>query len=408
MEFQKKVIILVGDGMADYPIEALGGKTPLEIANTPNMDYAAVNGILGLVKTIPDGMKPGSDTANLSIFGYDPLKYYSGRAPLEAVNMRIEMGTNDVAIRCNFVNIQDNIMTDFTADHITSELGKVVIEELNRNINIKGIEFFSGVSYRNIVIWRDFPYKEIPVTTPPHDIQGENIIDHLPKGDGADLLNKIMDESKKIFQNSAVIKDGKSRFNGNPTSLWLWGTGRRVAMDPLRSRFGLVGYTISAVDLIHGIGRAVGLSPLHVNGVTGYLDTNYKGKADALIKAIEDVNFIYLHVESPDESGHEGNIDHKIQAIEDFDKWIVGPVIERMRDYDNFSILILPDHPTPIVLKTHTADPVPFCIYSSKNFRYNSYLDKDISGFNEKSALDTEVFIEEGHRLLEIMITGRI
>ncbi|MDY6934128.1 MAG: cofactor-independent phosphoglycerate mutase [Spirochaetota bacterium] len=409
MKLERKIVILVGDGMADYPIPEHGNRTPLEIAATPHMDHIASNGIIGLAKTIPDGMTPGSDTANLSIFGYDPKKYFTGRAPLEALNMGIEMAPKDVAFRCNLVNIDKNdIMMDFSAGHIDTDFTKIIIEELKNSISFKDIEIYPGVKYRNILIWRNFPYDTVADTTPPHDIHGEKTKNYLPKGDGADFLIHIMDEYSKIINGSDLIKDSRDRFQGDPTSLWLWGGGKKPFMDSLESRFGLKGYTISAVDLIHGIGRAVGLAPIHVEGVTGYLDTNYEGKSDASIKALKQSNFVFLHVESPDESGHEGNLEHKIMAIEDFDSRVVGRVLEGLKDYDDYTVLVISDHPTPISLRTHVSDPVPFCILSSRGLSVDPYTSNNISGFNEGSALKTGLFIEEGHRLVEIMISGRI
>ncbi len=404
----RKYIVLLGDGMADLPLEELGGKTVLEHCRTPNMDFMARNGVTGLTKTVPDGMSPGSDTANLSIFGYDPAECFSGRAPLEAINLGIELGPDDTAFRCNIVNAAGGVMNDFTSDHIDSRLSEIIMNELAANISTPGIEFYPGVSYRNIVVWRNYPYKKIAETIPPHDIQDEKVEKYLPSGDGSDVLRELMSISKSIIADSSAVKEGIKNFNGNPESIWLWGGGRRPDMDTLMNRFELYGHTISAVDLIHGIGKAAGLTPLHVDGVTGYIDTNYKGKADALLNSLDDANFIFLHVESPDESGHEGNLEHKIKSIEDFDALIVGPVLEGMKKYHDYSILIMPDHPTPLKLKTHTSDPVPFCIYSS-NDRFEK--EKNIysaEAFNEKDASATGLFIDHAHNILEIMIKGSI
>jgi 2,3-bisphosphoglycerate-independent phosphoglycerate mutase len=402
---EKKIVILIGDGMADYPIDDLGGKTPLEVADIPNMDYLARNGIFGITKTVPDGMAPGSDTANLSIFGYDPKLYFTGRAPLEALNMNIKLGPNDVAFRCNLVNIENNIMKDYSSGQIDTEFSRIVIEELKKKIDNNDIELYPGVSYRNIMVWRDYPFKDIPVTTPPHDITGKEISDFLPKGPGSLELGSTMTASRNIIEKSEVIKENilHHNYNGNPSSTWLWGGGKKPEIETLQKRFGLYGYTISAVDLIHGIGRAAGLSPLHVDGATGYIDTNYSGKASALLKAIKTSNFIFLHVEAPDESGHEGNLEHKIKAIEDFDKKVVGPVIEGLRQYIDYTILVMPDHPTPIKLKTHTADPVPFCIYSNKQFFGFWKPPADIC-FSEKMARTTGNYIDKAHNLIQIII----
>jgi 2,3-bisphosphoglycerate-independent phosphoglycerate mutase len=400
---KKRIVILIGDGMADYPVDGLEGRTPLEAASTPNMDYMARNGILGMVKTVPDGMSPGSDVANLSIFGYDPAHCFTGRAPLEALNMGIELDPGDVAFRCNLVNIENGIMRDFSADHIDTGFSEIIIRELQKGIGNKEIEFYPGVSYRNLLIWRDYPFGSIPGTTPPHDIQNKEILAFLPDGPGSDELLRIMEESQRILRGSYIIRDKLSRFKGNPSSIWLWGGGRKPAMETLEKRFGLNGYTISAVDLIHGIGRAAGLSPLPVEGVTGYIDTNYTGKANALLTAIQDSNFVYLHVEAPDEAGHEGNLNHKIRAIEDFDGKVVGKVLQGIRDYSDYSILVMPDHPTPLIIRTHSSAPVPFCIYANKGITGFRASAGDVS-FNEKSASLSGNYIDKAHDLIEIML----
>jgi len=408
MEINKKIIVLLGDGMADYPIESLGGKTPLEAAETPNMDMLAQKGISGLVKTVPDGMFPGSDTANLSVFGYNPEKYYTGRAPLEAFNMGIELGPQDAAFRCNLVTIKDNIMKDFSADHIDSQLAETVMSELSAGINIPDIELYAGVSYRNLLVWRNYPYDRITDSTPPHDIQNRNTGQYFPTGEGADVLIKIMTDSEKIIKKSSRITDARSKFRGNPLSAWIWGGGRRPAMETLKKRFGLYGHTISAVDLIHGIGRAAGLTPIEVKDTTGYIDTNYEGKTEALLREIKNCNFIYLHVEAPDESGHEGSIENKIKAIEDFDKKIVGPVAKGMEEYEDYTILVMPDHPTPISIRTHSDDPVPFCIYNKKGWNSDLAKNKNAEAYSENAAQKTGLIIRKGHKLIELMIHGKL
>lgn len=400
---EKKIVILIGDGMSDYPLEELGGRTPLEAANTPNMDKMAAEGILGMTRTVPEGMHPGSDVANLSVFGYDPEICYTGRAPLEALNMGIELGPDDAAFRCNLLTIENNIMLDFSADHIDTAFTKIVIEELRKKLSADGIEFYAGVSYRNLLVWRKYPYEAIPETTPPHDIHSKYIDDYLPKGAGASELIRLMKNSSDVIGRSDIIKSSMTELKGNPTSIWLWGGGRKPAIDTLNKRFGLYGHTISAVDLIHGIGRAAGLSPLYVEGATGYIDTNYSGKAEALLKGIKDSNFIFLHIESPDESGHEGRTDYKVKAIEDFDSKVVGPVLDGMSSYNNFSVLVMPDHPTPVKLRTHTSDPVPFCIYSSKDIS-GFKKSKPGSQYTEKFASGTGNFVPKACSLIEILL----
>ena len=407
-DLNTKYVILLGDGMADLPIESLGGKTPLEYADTPNMDRLARTGILGLARTVPDGMTPGSDIANLSILGYDPAEFFCGRAPLEAINMGIELGPRDVAIRCNMVDIRGGVMHDFSAGHIDSAFSTVIMNELARSNRLPGLEFHPGVSYRNIVIWRDFPGAGLPDSTPPHDIQGREAAPYLPTGDGADVLKRLMLESAEVIAASPAVKNARKKYRGNPVSVWLWGCGRRPAMEPLEKRFGLVGHTISAVDLVHGIGRAAGLTPLPVPGATGYIDTDYTGKADALIRGLKNANFIFLHVESPDESGHEGSLEHKLKAIEDFDGKVVGRVLDGLAAYSEYSVLLMPDHPTPVSIRSHTADPVPFCLYSTAGWSGTPFEGKQGASFSEKSAAATGLYVGEGHRLIELMLNKKL
>lgn len=404
----RKYIILLGDGMADEPLAELGNRTPLEAACTPNMDRLASRGIMGLARTIPDGVAPGSDTANLSIFGYNPKKYFTGRAPLEAVNMGLELGANDAAFRCNIVTIEDGRMADFTAHHIDTALSRVVMDEMSKAGLGGKIEFHPGVSYRNILIWRDYPYASMPHTTPPHDISGRDTAHYLPKGEGADMLLSIMNRSVEIIAKSSAIADARASLKGAPVSVWLWGGGKRPSIEPITERYGLKGCTISAVDLIHGIGRVAGLSPRLVDGATGYIDTNYEGKADAAIEALSSGdNFVFLHVESPDESGHEGSIEHKLKAIEDFDAKIVGPVLEGLSRFGEYTVLLMPDHPTPICTKTHSSDPVPFVIHSNTGFPAPEGYRK-AERYSEKDAKSTGVFIDDASTLMGSIMKGAL
>ncbi len=403
----RKYLIIIGDGMSGLPLEELGGKTTLEYAKTPNLDRLAQCGIFGLAKTVPDGMHPGSDTANLSIFGYNPKEYFTGRAPLEAVSMGIKMNADDAAFRCNFSLIENGSMKDFSADHIDSAFSAIIIKELSEKIKTPDIEFYPGVSYRNIMIWRNYPHKNITSSTPPHDITGKKIESYLPSGNGSEMLNEIMLKSREIISDSKTIKESRGRYKGNPSQAWLWGGGKKPAIKSLKERFNLEGFTISAVDLIHGIGISAGLNPAVVEGATGYIDTNYEGKAEKALELLEKSNFVFLHVESPDESGHEGNVSHKLQAIEDFDKKVVGKVLDGISRFDKYTILVMPDHPTPIKLKTHTSDPVPFCIYENDN-RIKSEKGKGAPSFSEKTAAQTGLYISGAHMLIEYMTSGKI
>jgi 2,3-bisphosphoglycerate-independent phosphoglycerate mutase len=383
MSRNRKYVVLVGDGMADWPLPQLGGKTPLEAAKIPNMDWIAQNGTCGLVRTIPKGMKPGSDVGNLSIFGYDPRRSYTGRGPLEALSRGIKLKKDDVVFRCNLVKISNGKMADYSAGHITTAEAEKVIKLLNRELGNKKIKFYPGVSYRHLVIINGGP---VDVKyTPPHDITGKPIKGYLPKGPGAETLNILMSDSKEILS----AKGGKANM------IWLWGQGKK----PNMKKFPLKGSVITAVDLIKGIGKAIGLKAIHVPGVTGYLDTNYSGKAEYALSSLKKNDFVFVHVESPDESGHEGSLKNKMKAIQDFDKYVVGPVLKGLAGrFDDFKIMVLSDHSTPISIKTHSAEPVPFAIFSSKRSA------NGCESFNEKSAAKTKLKIEDGHKLMGMFL----
>jgi len=377
-----KYVVLVGDGMSDWPLKKLGGRTPLEAAKIPNMDWIARNGTCGMVRTVPKGVKPGSDVANISIFGYDPRVSYSGRGPLEALSRGIKLGKNDVAFRCNLVKIENDIMADYSAGHITTAEAKKVIKFLDRELGNKKIRFCPGVSYRHLAIINGGPSKV--KCTPPHDITGRPIGKYLPKGPGADTLNILMSDSKEILSS----KGGKANM------IWLWGQGT----TPKMNKFPLKGSVITAVDLIKGIGRAIGLDVINVPRVTGYLDTNYIGKAKYALASLKKNDFVFVHVESPDESGHEGNIKHKIKAIEDFDRYVVGTILKGLKKLGNYKVMVLPDHATPIPIMTHSGEPVPFAIYSSRKKAGGA------SGYNEKIISRSKLRIEQGHKLMDYFI----
>jgi len=368
--------------MADWPLKKLGGRTPLEAARKPNMDWIARNGTCGMVRTVPKGVKPGSDVANISIFGYDPRVSYSGRGPLEALSRGIKLGKNDVAFRCNLVKIENGKMADYSAGHITTAEARKVIKFLDRELGNKKTRFFAGISYRHLVLIDGGPSKV--KCTPPHDITGRPIAKYLPKGPGADTLNILMSDSNEILSS----KGGKANM------IWLWGQGKTPSMK----KFPLKGSVITAVDLIKGIGRAIGLDVINVPKVTGYLDTNYTGKAKYALASLKKKDFVFVHVESPDESGHEGNIKHKIKAIEDFDKYVVGTILKGLKKFRNYKVMVLPDHATPISIMTHSGEPVPFAIYSSRKKV------RGASGYNEKSASRSKLRINQGHKLMDYFI----
>ncbi len=406
MKLKDKYIVLLGDGMADRPLNTLDGMTPLEYARTPNMDDLASRGVTGMVRTVPRGMPPGSDTANLSVFSYDPERYYSGRAPLEALNKGIELAENDAAFRCNLVSLKDGIMEDFTAGHVEDGLAEIVLREIEDSLGTRDLDFHAGVSYRHLLHWKNYPHDRLPETVPPHDITDRQASPHLPSGPGSDILRELMERGREVMASSREIAEVSGKFRGHPTDIWLWGAGRRPAIDTLQEKFGLIGHTISAVDLIHGIGRAAGLSPLNVPGATGYLDTDYEGKTRACLDNLEETNFIYLHVEAPDESGHEGNIEHKVKAIEDFDSRIVGPVMEGLSGRYTHTLLVMPDHPTPIELRTHSDDPVPFLCFDSRG-RFDNTEGFGLAAYNEKVASKSGLYLDRAHQLLGMIIEGR-
>ncbi|MEX2723420.1 MAG: cofactor-independent phosphoglycerate mutase [Candidatus Freyarchaeota archaeon] len=375
-----KYIVIIGDGMADYPLEELNGKTPLQVAHKPNMDYIARKGKSGILRTIPEKMQPGSDIANLSILGYDPQKYYTGRGPIEAVSLGIKLKREETAFRCNLVTLEKGKMEDYSAGHINSNEAKEIIKTLNKKLGSKSIKFYNGVSYRHILLIKN-EETERAECTPPHDITSKTITPHLPRGEGSEILLELIKKSQEILKNHPInikrIQEGKKPAN----SIWPWGQGKNPHLESFEEKFRVKGAIISAVDLIKGIGKLIGLKTIEVPGATGYYNTNYTGKAEYALKHLKNHDFIYIHVEAPDEAGHAGDIENKIKAIENIDQKIVGKVLNNITDLDdNYKIAILPDHPTPIKIKTHTNDPVPIAIY------YNNEKGDKIQTFDENSA----------------------
>jgi 2,3-bisphosphoglycerate-independent phosphoglycerate mutase len=401
-----KYIVILGDGMADRPLKELGGKTPLQKAKKPNMDRLTREGIIGKVHTIPEGFHPGSDIANLSILGYNPSEYYSGRAPLEAASMGIKLKKNDVAYRCNLVTLRfkkdrmSAVMEDYSSDHIRTDDARELIHAMNKKVGPEAIRFYPGMSYRHIMVWSGGEVKNECI--PPHDITGKDIIDYLPVGKGEDVLRRLMLSSTDILSNHPVnrqrIKQGKKPAN----SIWLWGQGKKVRLPSYKKKYSVQGALVSAVDLIKGIGICAGFRILKVPGITGYLDTNYIGKAEAALKALEKNDFAFIHVEAPDEAGHAGNYKDKIKAIEDIDAFIVGTVLKGMKAFDEYRILLLPDHATPIQVRTHTDEPMPFVIYDSRRKQKN----KGIS-FDETITIHKDRLVfERGYELMDFFIKG--
>jgi 2,3-bisphosphoglycerate-independent phosphoglycerate mutase len=366
---RRKYVILCPDGMADVPLKELGGKTPLEYAKTPNMDSVASRGASGLIKTISDGCLPGSDIGSMSILGYDPLDYYTGRSPLEAASMGVELQNGEAAFRLNLVNILEKdgkrFMRDYSGGHITTEEAKNIIETFQEELGSDKFKFYSGVSYRHLLVAKDVDIAGLQ-TVAPHDIPDLQIDEYLPHGAvSSPEIMEIMHKAEKILENHTVNKKRLAAGKLPANSIWLWGQGYKPSMPTIKERYGLDGSVISAVDLVKGIGKYAGLKVISVPGATGYLDTNYRGKVEYGMKALSDGDFVYIHVEAPDEASHEGIIEKKLKAIEDFDNFIVGGTLESLEKLGEYTIMILPDHYNQVKLKKHTPEPVPFCSFST-------------------------------------------
>ncbi len=391
-----KYVIIVPDGAADEPLEVFAGKTPLEAAETPNMDRVSIEGRQGLVHTVPDGFEPGSDVAQMSLLGYDPARYYTGRAPIEAAARNIRLGMDDWVFRCNLVTIADGLMADHSAGHITTEEGSSLIQELQKHISDERISLHTGVSYRHLLVARgmDFDVR----TYPPHDHIGKPVEKLLPRGKGADLLIQLMNQSQQLFAGHEINKVRQDLGENQVSSIWLWGQGKQARLDSFRKRYGLHGAAITAVDLVRGLAKLVGFDLIAVPGATGFLDTNYEGKGLAAIKALEEYDLVFVHVEAPDEAGHEGNAEAKKQAIEQVDQHVVGPILEALPRYDNWRLLLLPDHPTPVGTGAHSAAPVPFAMTGTGVAGILH------AGFSESNAAKAGLRIERGCELMEYFL----
>ena len=365
-----KYLLILADGAADEPLEELGGKTPLEVAKKPNMDMIAKKGRCGMLKTVDESMTPGSDVANMSILGYDPEKYYTGRGALEALSMGVPFGDDDMAYRCNLVTIENGKMKDFAAGHITSEEGAELFKSLQEKV--PGLKFYPGVSYRNVMM---FPGGKGVESYPPHDIVDEVVDNYMPKGPDADVVMKAMVRAADVFENHPVNVARKAAGKNPATTIWPWSSGKKPAMPKFEEMFGKKGAMISAVDLLFGIAACCGMEIVKVEGATGYLDTNYMGKAKAAVETLKgDADFVYMHVEATDEAGHLGSAEEKIRAIERLDE-AVGYILE---NFDG-CVMLMPDHPTPIAKKTHTHDAVPFVVMGKDEAdSVSAYTEKDV------------------------------
>jgi len=399
-----RYIVLLGDGMADWPLEELGGRTPLQAASKPNMDALAKRSVMGLVKTIPDGMPAGSDVANLSVFGFDPSEVYTGRSPLEAISMGIKLSEDDIALRCNLVTLSDTeeyadaIMLDYSSGEITTEESSELIRVIAQELNQEGVSFYPGVSYRHCMVWKNGPL-DIDLT-PPHDISGRPIKPHLPKGQQSGFLLDLMEKSRAILKSHPVNTRRMEKGLNPATSIWLWGQGKRPSIPLFVEKYGLCGSVISAVDLVRGIGKATGMNSVMVPGATGNIHTNFRGKALAALDELKSGrDFVYIHVEAPDECGHQGNVRDKIRSIELIDSEILGTLLKGLEGFEDYSIMILPDHPTPIAIKTHCSDPVPFMIYRSGNG-----ITDENAVYTEECASGKNLMIEKGHTLMDMFL----
>lgn len=398
-----KYIVIVGDGMADYPLEELQGKTPLEIAKTPHMDYIAQHGQVGWVKTVPDKMPPASDVANLSILGYDPLKYFSGRGPLEAANMGIELNEDEVAFRANLVTIGDEKMLDYSSGHISNKEAHILINDLDKQMKCDSVRFYPGVSYRHLMVVKDTKPSLLNIKcTPPHDIIEKSILKYQPQGKNAEFLIDIMQRSSEILKANDINKVRVDLGESPGNAVWLWGQGKKTNIPLFKYKYGLEGSVISAVDLIKGMGKVAGLTPINVPGATGYYDTNYQGKAEYAIESLKNNDFIFIHVEAPDEAGHNGDLRAKITAIEKFDAHVVGTIMNYFKNKFDFRVVVLPDHYTPVSVRTHTPEPVFFCLYGQ------GVTKDEICAFNEAAASESKLSFSKGWQLMDYFIKDEL
>ncbi len=399
-----KYVVLLCDGMADYAVPELDNLTPMQKAFKPNMDALAKKAEVGLVKSVADGLKPGSDVANLSVLGYDPMVYYSGRSPLEAGSIGIDMKETDVSFRCNLVtlsdeeNYDDKTIIDYCAGDISTEEARVLIEYLAENFDNDEFRLYAGVSYRHCLIWNNGTM-DVGTLTPPHDITGKPIKEHLPSHPNVKKLYEMMKRSYDLLKDHPLNKEREARGERPANSMWFWGEGVKKPLASFEEKYGVKGSMISAVDLLKGIGKFSGMNVVSVDGATGYLDTNFEGKAQACIDELKSgQDFVYIHVEAPDECGHRYEIENKVKAIEIIDEKILGPVLKALEEYDDYKVLIMPDHATPLALKTHTNDPIPYLIYHKCG---------EIDGpdtFSEESAKQGGIFVEIGHTVMDKFI----
>lgn len=397
-----KQVVLLCDGMADYPLPELDNQTPMTVAKKPNMNRLARFGKVGLVQTVAEGLKPGSDVANLSVMGYDPMLYYTGRSPLEAASIGIQMQSDDIAMRCNLVTLSDEAdydqktLVDYCADDISTQEARELIKALKEAFDSEQFTYYSGVSYRHCVIWHH-GLDELGDLTPPHDITGRVISDYLPKKQHAAILLEMMKKSYHILKDHPINQQRIQKGLRPANSIWLWGDGKSTCLPDFQQKNGCTGAVISAVDLLKGIGKLAHMDVIEVEGATGYLDTNFVGKANACAQALKTVDFVYLHIEAPDECGHRHEIKNKVKSLEIIDEVVLPVILQALEQYEDYKIMILPDHATPLALKTHTSDPVPYLMYRKSKARE----DVNMVVFDEQSAAKTKDMVVPGYTLID-------
>ncbi len=393
-----KYVLVIMDGAADEPLDELGSLTAIEKAGIPHIDALSKKGQQGIVHTVPKGFSPGSDIAIMSIFSYDPTKYHTGRAPLEAAAQNIQTNPDEWIFRCNLITVANGDMQDHSAGHIDSVQGTQLINDIKNQLPSKEYTFYPGVSYRHILVYKgEFQL----TTTPPHDFPGEPISKYMPKGKGAKQICDLMEKGEEILSQHEINKVRRDLGENPATNIWLWGQGKKPQMDDFRRKFGLSAALITAVDLVRGLGRLIGMTIQEVEGATGYLDTNYAGKGQAAIDLLEDKDLVVVHVEAPDEAGHGCLIDEKVKAIENIDEHVIGPIVKHLESQDEpWRIMVLPDHPTPCKKRVHTRDAVPF-IVAGTDVNHSRHLE-----YSEKNSRETGLVIEKGHELMEYFLKG--
>ncbi len=394
-----KYAVIVPDGLGDWPVESLGNRTPLEAAALPNLHALSKSSILGTLRTAPQGMYPGSDVCGLSLMGYDPKSCYTGRAPLEAANLGLMLGPGELAFRTNLVSVENGTLTDYSADHITTDEAAVLVQALQKELGNQDLHFYPGKMYRHIMIYTK-PLTLKVETDPPHDFQGEPYARHWPRGKGAERLIELTEKSRAVLENHPVNIERARAGKGKANMIWLWGGGPAPKLERFKNKFAVQGGVISAVDLLNGLGRYLGWEIIDVPGATGYFDTDYAAKGEYAVQALDRLDLVFVHVEATDEAGHSGLVKEKVKAIEQIDRHIAGPLVSRLKQEKNWRLFVAPDHYTPVAKKTHIADPVPF-IFSGSDVKQASGLP-----YTEKTAKQTGVHLENGYELMKRLIEG--